>query len=123
MRIGRPQQVEEEVKEVEYVARFPVEDVKKRLRKRGEPVTLFGETDALREKRLLELEAGDDEMKAESGRNEFLLDMRSDEEGDHKPVDKAESREVQVQRLFEPRPKEMSEADWVLRYLEVRELS
>jgi len=62
-------------------------------------------------------------MKAQSGRNEFLLDMRSDEEGDHKPVDKTESREVQVQRLFEPRPKEMSEAEWVLRYLEVRDLA
>ena len=56
MRIGRPQRAVDEMKEVEYVCKLPVEDVKKRLRKRGEPITLFGESDALREKRLIELE-------------------------------------------------------------------
>lgn len=119
--------------EEEFVCTMAVPEVKRRLRRIGHPITLFGETDAQREKRLKDLEATmalRESETAETGRNEFLEDIRggnkdekkggareelSDTEEDGQLLDKAAC----VSKLFAAIPPGTDEQTVILHFLQV----
>eukprot|EP00698_Gefionella_okellyi_P018323 TRINITY_DN5481_c0_g1_i2.p1 TRINITY_DN5481_c0_g1~~TRINITY_DN5481_c0_g1_i2.p1 ORF type:complete len:321 (+),score=81.97 TRINITY_DN5481_c0_g1_i2:28-990(+) len=84
MSVGRRQKVEE-AEEEEFVSVLAVDEVKRLLRKANAPVTLFGETDAQREKRLRDyqlLHAIDDRDVAGLNQEQLL-----EKDGDHESDD------------------------------------
>lgn len=91
----------EEKKEEEQL--LPVNYVIKRLRARGEPITLFGETARDRQARLRQLELGstDEESKAIQGRNEFDMAIKNLEEN----LEEEAAQAVVIKKTRDPNKK------------------
>lgn len=84
-------------RKVEVVA-LPVEEVRKRLKLRRQPITLFGETNEMREERLLALEFAepnipDFDQKSEYEGSELVKKMEEDEDEEDFEVQKKRKEE------------------------------
>jgi len=97
-------ETKEEKKDEAFVSRMPRAEVIKQLRARNEPITLFGETDIDREKRLLHLKELAPEPELHKGQqNDFQQTLKEinelvNKDGDDVATKRSDEDDVKVKK-------------------------